>query len=91
MPVKVVEYEVAGKGVVAGTRTQPQRVVQGGAEGMPVLVRVMGVSAAGPSVPIAPAATVAPGGFMFSTPLQNLVSQNISCPEFSGDSEHWDS
>ena len=28
---------------------------------------------------------------MFSTPLQSLLTQNISCPEFSGDSEHWDS
>ena len=42
MPMKVVEYEVAG------TRTQPQRVVEGGAGGMPVRVRVMGVSEGGP-------------------------------------------
>ena len=91
MPTKVVEYEVGAEGVVAGTRTQGQRVVEGGAEGMPVRVRVMGVSEAGSSVPIAPAATVAPGGFMFSTPLQNLLTQNVSCPEFSGDSEQWDS
>ena len=70
MPMKVEGYEVGGESVVAGTRKQPQRVVEGGAEGMPVRVRVMGVSEAGSSVPIPPAATVAPGGFMFSTPLQ---------------------
>ena len=28
---------------------------------------------------------------MFSTPLQNLLTQNVSCPEFSGDSEQWHS
>ena len=77
--------------MVAGTRTKSQRVFEGGAEGMLVRVRVMGVSEAGSSVPIAPAATVAPAGFMFSTPFQNFLTQKTSCPGFSGDSEQWDS
>ena len=84
MRVKVVEYEVGGESVVAGTRTQSQRVVEGAAEGMPVRVRVMSVSEAGSSVPIPPAATVAPGGFIFRTPLQNLLTQSDSCPGLAG-------
>ena len=59
------ECGLSNKAVGAGTGKQPQRVVAGGAEDLPVRVSVMGVSEAGSSVPIAPAETVALGGFMF--------------------------
>ena len=44
--MKVEGYGVGGETVVAGTRKQSQRVVEGAAEGMPVRVTVMGVTEA---------------------------------------------
>ena len=58
-------------------------------EGMPVRVRALGVSDRGVQGETARGAVQAQGGLMFSTPLQNMLAQGDSCPEFNGTCEGW--